>query len=253
MALKPYHQIAGLSPKPQFMLKDRAGRDFGVLEHYETDPKRPGGHVLLEFFTPDPAVKVRPLVWLDLARWTVLAGHGKNLPDGDFEGGLDAYLQSFPEAERDIRRDRARKAHRYELIRLADQGYSIAYQEMFPGELTKEDFPTVRIDGRSYLVDDQYLIQPGDFRNQVTLVFVEAEASPDSPALLCNWLFGEGYEILQNTLDEARCRRAVQALVENAELEKIYKERLVKMRREGTLLGVKPKPHRSAATGKAAP
>jgi hypothetical protein len=35
----------------------------------------------------------------------------------------------------------------------------------------------------------------------------------------------------------------VQALVENPELEKIYRERLAKMRREGVLLGIKAKPY----------
>ena len=249
MALKPFHQIDGRPPEPQFLLKDRSGREFGVVEHYETDPRGTGEHALLEFFTPDPAIQARPLVWLDLKQWSVLAGHGKNLPDPDFELGLDAYLQGFPEPEREKRRERARKARRYETIRLAGQGYSIAYQEMFPGELSKEDFPSVRIGSTNYLVDDQYLIQPGDFRFQVTLVFIkesEEGKTPEAPALLCNWLFGEGYEILQSVLDEDQSRSAIRMLVENPELEKIYKERLAKMRREGTLLGVKPKPHASS-------
>lgn len=250
MSLKPYFMIAGTVPKPQFLLKDQAGREYGVVEHYETDRMRTGGHILLEFISPDPALKVRPMVWVDLENWAVLAGHGKNLPDGDFELGLDAYLQSFSETERELRRDRARQALRFELIRLAEQGYSVAYQEMFPAELTKEDFPSVRVAGDNYIVDDQYLIQPGDFRNQVTLVFVEdrkESKEPATTALLCNWLFGEGYEILQTRFSESQSQRAVQALVENPELEKIYRERLAKMRREGVLLGVKPKPYSPTA------
>jgi hypothetical protein len=246
MALKPYHEIAGEAPRPQFLLKGRDGREYGVVEHYETDGRRPHTHVLLEFHTPDPgAPAARPRIWLDLGRWAVAEGHGKNLPDADFEPGLNAYLQGFPEDERELRRERARKALRFELIRLSDQGYSVAYQEMFPGELTREDFPRVRIGKTEYVVDDQYLIRPGDFRNQVTLVLVEDRpgSDPAAPALLANWLFGEGYEILQTDLDEDQARRALEPLVGNPELEKIYKERLAKMRREGTLLGVKPKPY----------
>jgi hypothetical protein len=246
MSLKPYYLIAGEQPKPQFLLKDPAGREYGVVEHYETDRMRTGGHALLEFFRMDEEPKARPMIWVDLESWTVLAGHGKNLPDADFEMGLDAYLQRFTTAERELRRERARQALRFELIRLAEQGYTVAYQEMFPGELTKEDFPSVRVAGSNYIVDDQYLIQPGDFRNQVTLVFVEDKKGmkePPTTALLCNWIFGEGYEILQTGFSDSQSQRAVQALVENPELEKIYRERLVKMRREGVLLGIKPKPY----------
>lgn len=245
MSLKPYYMIAGLAPKPQFLLKDKAGREYGVVEHYETDRMRTGGHALLEFISPDPSIKARPMIWLDLENWAVLSGHGKNLPDADFEPGLDTYLQSFSETERQLRRDRARQALRFELIRLAEQGYTVAYQEMFPGELSKEDFPVVRIAGANYLVDDQYLVQPGDFRNQVTLVLVAEgkDKEPAATALLCNWLFGEGFEILQSAFSDSQSERAVHALVENTELEKIYKERLMKMRREGAILGIKPKPY----------
>ena len=245
MSLKPYYMIAGLDPKPQFLLKDKAGREYGVVEHYETDRMRTGGHALLEFISPDPSIKARPMIWLDLENWAVLNGHGKNLPDADFEPGLDTYLQSFSETERLLRRDRARQALRFELIRLAEQGYTVAYQEMFPGELSKEDFPVVRIAGANYLVDDQYLVQPGDFRNQVTLVLVEEgnDKEPAATALLCNWLFGEGFEILQSAFSDSQSERAVHALVEKTELEKIYKERLMKMRREGAILGIKPKPY----------
>jgi hypothetical protein len=181
----------------------------------------------------------------------VAQGHGKHLPDADFEPGLNAYLQGFREEDRELRRERARKALRFELIRLAEQGYSVAYQEMFPGELTREDFPRVRIGPKEYVVDDQYLIRPGDFRNQVTLVFVDGNQSPGQaePALLANWLFGEGYEILQTELDEGQAQRALEPLVQNPELEGIYKERLAKMRREGVLLGVKPKPYSQSAPG----
>lgn len=258
MALKPFHQIAGTPARPQFLLKDRHGREFGVVEHYETDRTKPDGFVLLEFFSPDPALKARPLVWLDLAHWTVVLGRGKNLPDGDFEAGLDAYLQGFPQAERDLRKERARKARLHEVIDLAGQGFTIAFQEIFPEGLKREDFPTVEMGGRAYLVDDQYTIQPGDFRNQVTLVFVEdrAGSGPAAPglagaagdaALIANWIFGEGYEIVNAALDEEACHASIRALVGNAELEKIYKERLLRMRREGTLLGVKPKPYTPAS------
>ncbi|GEM_PF-2645499 len=248
MSLKPFFMIAGTPPKPQFLLKDPSGREYGVVEHYETDRLRTGGHALLEFFNLDEAQaqQARPMIWVDLESWKVLPGHGKNLPDADFEMGLDAYLQGFSQPDREVRRERARQALRFELIRLAEQGYSVAYQEMFPGELGKEDFPSVRVAGSNYIVDDQYQIQPGDFRNQVTLVLVEDKPvmkEPPATALLCNWIFGEGYEILQTTFSDARSERAVRALVENPELEKIYRERLAKMRREGVLLGIKPKPY----------
>ena len=261
MALKPFYQIAGTPAQPQFLLKDRHGREYGVVEHYETDRAKPTGFVLLEFFSPDPSLQGRPLVWLDLTHWTVVPGRGKNLPDGDFEAGLDAYLQGFPQPERDLRKDRARKAHFQEVIALAGQGYTIAYQEVFPEGLKREDFPAVEMGGRAYLVDDQYNIQPGDFRNQVTLVFVEdrteagaaAAGAPKDAALIANWIFGEGYEIVNSSLDEKTCHASIRALVENAELEKIYKERLLKMRREGTLLGVKPKPYTPTTPASAAP
>ena len=242
MALKPFHEIAGEPPRPQFLLKARDGREYAVVEYYETDRARPHTHVLLEFFPADAPQGPRPRVWVDLAGWGVARGHGKNLPDADFEPGLDEYLQAFPDEERDLRRERARKALRFELTRLAEQGYSIAYQEMFPGELTREDFPRVTVEKSEYVVDDQYLIRPGDFRNQVTLVFVP-EGGAAEPALLANWLFGEGYEILEGKLDEARARRVLDQMTSNPELEKIYRERLAKMRREGVLLGVKPKPY----------
>jgi hypothetical protein len=249
MALKPYHEIAGEPPRAQFMLKARDGLEYGVIEHYETDPSRPHSHVLLEFFPRDAGDAPRPRLWVDLEAWKVALGHGKHLPDSDFEPGFDAYLQIFPEPERELRRERARKAIRFELIRLAEQGYSIAYQEMFPGELTREDFPKVRVGREEFVVDDQYLIRPGDFRNQVTLVFAEDGRAPGQvePALLANWLFGEGYEILQSKFPEDQAQRALEPLVRNPELEGIYRERLAKMRREGTLLGVKPKPYSPAA------
>jgi hypothetical protein len=247
MALKPYHEIAGEPPRPQFLLKARDGRDYGVVEYYETDRARPHTHVLLEFFSPDPALTARPRVWVDLATFGVAVGHGKNLPDPDFEAGLDAYLKSFPEEEKELRRERARKALRFDLMKLAEQGYSIAYQEMFPGELTREDFPRVTVGKVEYVVDDQYLIRPGDFRNLVTLVFVPegagAAGGQAEPALLANWLFGEGYEILETRLEEGRVRRVLEQMTSNPELEKIYRERLAKMRREGVLLGVSPKPY----------
>jgi hypothetical protein len=247
MALKPYHEIAGEPPRPQFLLKARDGREYGVLEYYETDRARPHTHVLLEFFAADAPQGPRPRVWLDLSAWSVALGHGKNLPDPDFEPGLDAYLKDFPEEEKDLRRERARKALRFDLMRLAEQGYSIAYQEMFPGELAREDFPRVEVDKAEYVVDDQYLIRPGDYRNQMTLVFIpegaDAVAGQVEPALLANWLFGEGYEILESRLDEGRARRVLDQMTSNPELEKIYRERLARMRREGVLLGIKPKPY----------
>jgi hypothetical protein len=247
MALKPFHVIAGLPARPQFLLKDRHGREFGVVEHYETDRRKPSGYVLLEFFTPDPSVKERPRVWLDLEAWTVVRGHGRNLPDDDFEAGLDGYLQGFSEDERALRKERARKARFAEVIDLAGQGFTIAYQEMFPGELKPEDFPVVEMAGKAFLVDDQYDIQPGEPRKAVTLVFVErgkvASAGEPQPALIANWLFGEGYEIVTTSLPEALVQSSIRALVENKELEKIYRDRLARMRREGTLLGVKPKPY----------
>ncbi len=246
MPLKPYYQIAGLPPKPHFLLKDHTGREFAVVEHYETDRAKATGHTLLEFFTTDPSLKARPLVWLDVERWEVLAGHGKNLPDADFEHGLQAFLQSFPDSERDVRRDRARRARYSDLIDLIEKGYTIAFQELFPREVRREDFPTAAIAGKNYLVDDQYHAQPGDFRNQVTLVFIPesaADAANVEPDLLCNWIFGEGYEIVRSSLSESLSHEAVSALVKNEELEKIYKERLLKVRREAALLGVKPKPY----------
>lgn len=247
MALKPYHEIAGEPPRPQFALKARDGREYGVVEYYETDRARPHTHVLLEFFPADGAEGPRPRVWVDLEGWSVARGHGRNLPDADFEPGLDAYLKTFPEDEREARRERARKALRFDLMRLAEQGYSIAYQEMFPGELAREDFPRVTVEKSEFVVDDQYLIRPGDFRNLVTLVFVPEgaglAAGGAEPALLANWLFGEGYEILESKLDESRARRVLDQMTGNPELEKIYRERLARMRREGVLLGVKPKPY----------
>ncbi len=254
MPLKPYHQIVGLPLKPQFLLKDHVGREYGVVEHYETDRQKATSHTLLEFYSPDPDLKGRPLVWLDIDRWKVVEGHGKYLPDADFEAGLNAYLQSFPDSERDIRRDRARRARFSDIVSLSEEGYTIAYQEMFPGELVKEDFPSLKIGGKGFIVDDQYGIRPGDFRNQVTLVFIPEKTMSEKDivqtnrtdvetALLCNWIFDEGYEIVHTLLDESHCHEAIRILVENKELQKIYRDRLLKMRREGTLLGVKPKPY----------
>ena len=248
MALNPFHHIAGIPPQPQFLIKDYAGREYGVVEYYETDPRRSNNYILLEFFSSDPAQTLHPLVWLDLDKWAILRGAGKNLPDPDFEGGLEAYLVNLPKSERDLRKERARRARYVDVIRLAEKGYSIAYQEIFPGELRPEDFPLAEIAGKTYLVDDQYVIQPGDYQNQVTLVFIESVGPTGelaSPSLLCNWLFGTGYEIVTSQLEERVCHVAIGALVSNIELEKTYRERLLKMRREGVLLGVKPKPYSS--------
>ena len=281
MPFKPFYQIAGTAPQPQFLLKDRTGREYGVVEHYETGRGGPASYLLLEFFTPDPStgrgepgvagsLARRPLVWVDMDKWTVLPGRGKHLPEPEFEAGLDQYLQAMPESERDLRRERARRSLHAEIIRLAEQGYTVAFQEMFPSELRREDFPAVNLGGRAYLVDDQYHVQPGDFRNQVTLVFVadgenpggepapasppSASNSPPSASIIANWLFGQGYEIVTAALPDELCHAAIQSLVENPELEKIYRERLARMRREGTLLGIKPKPYvQPAPPGEPAP
>ncbi len=248
MSFKPYHTIMGDPPKPQFYLKDLHGRAFGVVEHYNTDARKNHPAVLLEFISPDIGPESRPLLWLDLDQWSVVAGQSRNLPEADFEAGLNAYLQEWPEAERTLRRDRCRKARFAELVGLAEKGYSVAYQELFPGELRREDFPEVVVGGKVFLVDDQYNIQPGDFIHQVTLVLVPAEAVENRTAisenhLLFNWLFGEGYEILDSRLSEEDAHRIIRELTANSELEKIYRERLAKMRREGVLLGVSPKPY----------
>ncbi len=248
MSFKPYHTITGQPPKPQFFLKDVHERAFGVIEHYNTDPRQDLPAVLLEFISPDIGPDNRPLIWLDLEKWRVVAGESRNLPESDFEAGFDAYLQGWPDAEKDLRRDRCKKARFSEVITLAEKGFSIAYQELFPGELCREDFPEVKVAGETYLVDDQYNIQPGEFINQATLVLVPAASVPNAPAipenhLLFNWLFGEGYEILDTRLSEADCHRIIQELTSNRELEKIYRDRLTKMRREGVLLAVKPKPY----------
>jgi hypothetical protein len=70
-----------------------------------------------------------------------------------------------------------------------------------------------------------------------------APGQETQPSLLANWLFGEGYEILESKLEETRARRVLDQMTSNPELERIYRERLAKMRREGVLLGVKPKPY----------
>jgi hypothetical protein len=75
-----------------------------------------------------------------------------------------------------------------------------------------------------------------------------AAAPPEEtrPSLIANWLFGEGYEIVITSLPDDLVHTSIGTLIGNKELEKIYRERLKKMRREGTLLGAKPKPYAPA-------
>src|SRR4051794_25965875 len=125
MPLKPYFQIAGKPPHPQFFLKDQSGREFAVVEHYETDSSRTDTYILLEFFSPAVDAAKRPLIWLDLENWKVLPGKGKNLPDEYFEAGLNAYLQNLPLEEKEVRQQRARQARFAECIALAEKGYTV--------------------------------------------------------------------------------------------------------------------------------
>ena len=57
--MKPYFEIAGEQPRPQFSLKARNGREYGVVEYYETERTRPHTHLLLEFFTAEASSSAR--------------------------------------------------------------------------------------------------------------------------------------------------------------------------------------------------
>lgn len=196
MSYKPFHLLMNRDPKPQFILEDHAGRRFGVVEHYNADPREDLPYILFEFFpagspgagspgaagsagagsgTADRAA--RPRVWFDAKTWTVLEGKGENLPDPDFERGFESFLSGWSEEKRRERRERIFRCRFWELIRLAEAGYTVAFQEAFPGEARREDFPQADLLGKTYWVDDQYHIRPGDFKNQVTLVFVETGAA----------------------------------------------------------------------------
>ncbi len=256
MALKAYYQLAGIPAAPQFRLRDHLGRDFGVVEYYETDRSRPSGYMLLELIQADASETIRPLVWFDLKEWKVLIGKGKHCPDEEFEPGLDLYMQTMREAERIQRRDRAHKAYCSSIVELAGKGYTIAFQEMFPEEVKRDDLPVVEMGGKAYLVDDQYDMQPGEYNKQVTLVFIAPDSTepakasdPKTPLLIAHWVFGIGYDIVTTTLPESYCHQAVKVLSGNAELEKIYRDRLRRMRREGALLDVKPKPYTPKSKG----
>ena len=239
---KPWFQIVGEEAKPQFMLRDAEGREFGVVEWY-SNRRLPQNWMGLEFISG--AFGNRPFLVFDLDSWKVVSEKSRNLPDDYFEPGLEVFLSRWTDVDRDLRRDRVKRAARMELIKLAEKGYTIAFQEMFLEESKPEDLPVLTIKGQSFLVDDQYGIRPGEFRSEVTLVFLPETArgaQVPAPAFLVNWKFGEGYELIDCQMSEELVHQALEIFFDNAELEGIYRERHKRMRREGVLLGVRPAP-----------
>ncbi len=254
---QPWHALAGEKPRPQFFLRDQEGREFGVVEHYENRRLPPPAQVALEFVSADFAAK-RPWVLFDLEIWRVVAGRSQNLPDAIFEAGLEYFLGRWPESEKQLRRDRARLASCKSQIDLAGQGYTIAFFELFPAELGVEGLPFCSLDSGDFLVEDQYGIRPGEFRDEVTLVLLPAKnsaipiaaanpsASPgpqaiaEKPYAIVNWRFGQGFDLLDCHGSEDAVAEAVQNFMAVDGREALYRERLMRMRREGVLLGVKP-------------
>ncbi len=253
MRFQPYFQIVGETRKPQFLLRDYLGREFGVVEHYDIDSKQAGAFAVFEFFSADPAFAQHPMVWMDLTSWSVLSGKGQNLPEPEFEAGFENYMLTLPESERNKRHERCKFARFSQAITMANQGYTLAYAEFFPDNIKSEDYPELTINGKGYWVDDQYDVQPGDFNLQVTLSLQSKQSNQSKTdsqnpnpeaALLFNWIFGQGYEIIHSQFNEAESHELILPLTGNPELEKIYRERFKQMRREGVLLGVKPKPYK---------
>lgn len=254
---QPWHALAGEKPRPQFFLRDQEGREFGVVEHYENRRLPPPAQVALEFVSADFSAK-RPWVLFDLESWRVVPGRSQNLPDAVFEAGLEYFLGRWPESDKQLRRDRARLASCKAQVDLAGQGYTIAFFELFPAELGSEGLPHCKLGKGEFLVEDQYGIRPGEFRDEVTLVLLPAKgaaphgaagnpgattASPaavEKPHAIVNWRFGQGFDLLDCQGSEEDVAEAVQTFMAAEGREALYRERLMRMRREGVLLGVKP-------------
>jgi hypothetical protein len=262
MPFLPWFTLAGQSRRPQFLLKDFTGRAYGVVEHYETGPGAGPEKMLLEFHPVDGGA--HPWSGWDLERWDLLEGYSRELPDEGFATGLRHFLASWDETERDIRRKRALRAKFWESVQLAEKGYTVAFAELFPEEAAKASPLRFEWEGASYRVDDQYGIQPGDFREEVTLAFLP-EASQGKPlpgvepALLLNWQFRDGCEILSSKFEEEKVFHAVSHWMRrddsNAPVssfakefppqEALFHQRLLQMRRQGVILQVAPKPIQS--------
>jgi hypothetical protein len=237
-----WHKLLGEKPQPQFLLRDDQGREFGVMEYYSDRPTTPFLWVGFEFFSVDFSA-ARPWVVFDLEAWKVVPGKGKNLPDDLFEPGLQAYLDKWPEKERQLRKDRAKRGFYSQLIDLAEKGYTIAFSELFPGESTPKGLPHCLVAGVGLRVDDQYGIRPGEFRSEVSLVLIPEAASgqPEpKPVAIVNWVFGQGLEVLDAQMDEDAIAKGIQEFMSSENREVTYRERLKQMRREGVLLGVRP-------------
>jgi hypothetical protein len=237
-----WHKLLGESPQPQFLLRDDQGREFGVIEYYSDRPTSPYQWVGFEFFSADFAA-ARPWVVFDLEAWKVVPGKSKNLPDDFFEPGLQSYLERWPESERQLRKDRAKRGFYSQQITLAEKGYTIAFSELFPEEAAAQPLPERQIHGETFRIDDQYGIRPGEFRSEVSLVLMpksKIDSSDAKPLAIVNWVFGQGIEVLDAQIDEDVIAQAIQEFMAAENLESTYRERLKRMRREGVLLGVRP-------------
>jgi hypothetical protein len=245
---QPWSKLLGEKPQPQFFLRDAMGKEYGVVEHYSDRSTLPEVWMGLEFYSVDFA-SARPFVVFDLTTWKVVTGKSRNLPEPIFEDGLAAFLDRWPETEREKRRERAKRGFKHAQVTLAEQGYTIAYHELFAEELhadglTVEGLPKMNLGSTVCRVDDQYGIRPGEYRNEVTLVLlpdkVLAPGEESKPLALVNWRFGEGFEVINAEVDEELVAGEVEKFMAENHRESEFRERLQRMRREGVLLGVKP-------------
>lgn len=240
---QPWSKLVGEKLQPQFFLRDATGKEFGVVELYSDRPTHPEMWMGLEFYSADFAAS-RPFVVFDLTHWKTVAGKSRHLPEPLFEEGLAAYLGRWPESEREKRRERARRGFKHTQVSLAEQGYTIAYHEMFADELPPEGLPVLKLGKTVCRIDDQYGIRPGEYRDEVTLVLLPEVKGPPGetpqPLALVNWRFGEGLEVLNAQVDEEVVAREIEKFMAESQREDEYRARLQRMRREGVLLGVKP-------------
>jgi hypothetical protein len=240
---QPWSKLLGEKPQPQFFLRDAMGKEYGVVEHYSDRSTTPEVWMGLEFYSADFAA-ARPFVVFDLMTWKVVPGKSRSLPEPIFEDGLAAFLDRWPEAEREKRRDRAKRGFKHAQVTLAEQGYTIAFHEMFADELPAGGLPKVALGSQFARVDDQYGIRPGEYRNEVTLVLLPektlAPGEEPKPLALVNWRFGEGFEVINAEVDEDAVAVAIEKFMAEDHRESEFRERLKRMRREGVMLGVKP-------------
>ncbi len=240
-SFKPYSLVHGSQIQAQFILQDINQTHYGVIEYYNTNSKLQVPAILFEFVDVKRPEAAKAKLWLNMDTWEIESKGQEHLPDAVFAEAFQAHLSSWTESEKDLRHSRALESRFFEAIKLANQGYSIAYHELFPED---PEFINVKLQNRKeYLLDDQYLIQPGENRHHVTLVFVAQPSKAETLAsLIATWNFSGEFDVIESELNENEIEALLSELARQGEISLKLQKRREKMRRQAILLQVRPKP-----------